>query len=54
MNEIEKYTDKGIDLVDVTGVDSALQELDISEYDKHPEKRMRSVISNKIGMECIL
>ena len=39
--KLEKKTDKGVDIIEATGLDSALQEISLEEYDKHPEKRMR-------------
>ena len=40
-NKLNKKTDKGIDIIEATGIESALQEISLEEYDKHPEKRMR-------------
>ncbi len=37
-----RFSEKGIGVIDVTGLDSALNELELSEYDKHPEKRMKA------------
>jgi hypothetical protein len=42
MEQTTKFTEKGIDVIDVTGLDSALNELNVSENDKHPEKRMKA------------
>ena len=39
--KLEKKTDKGIDIIEATGIDSALEEMKLEDYDKHPEKRMR-------------
>ena len=39
--KLEKKTEKGIDIIEASGLDSALQEISLEEYDKHPEKRMR-------------
>jgi hypothetical protein len=41
-NIIKTKTDTGLDIIDVTGVSDALTELELNEYDKHPEKRMRA------------
>jgi hypothetical protein len=32
----------GVEVINITGVNQALEELDIVDYDKHPEKRMRA------------
>jgi len=39
--KLNKKTDKGIGIIEATGIESALQEISLEEYDKHPEKRMR-------------
>ena len=39
--KLEKKTDKGIGIIEATGLDSALEEIKLEDYDKHPEKRMR-------------
>ena len=39
--KLEKKTDKGIDIIEATGLDSALEEMKLEDYDRHPEKRMR-------------
>ena len=39
--KLEKKTDKGVDIIEATGIDSALEEMKLEDYDKHPEKRMR-------------
>ena len=39
--KLEKKTDKGIDIIEASGLDSALQEMSLEDYDRHPEKRMR-------------
>ena len=39
--KLENKTDKGIDIIEATGIDSALKEISLEEYDRHPEKRMR-------------
>ena len=39
--KLEKKTDKGIDIIEATGIDSALEEMKLEDYDRHPEKRMR-------------
>ncbi len=33
---------KGVDVIDATGLEDALQGLDLIDIDKHPEKRMRA------------
>jgi hypothetical protein len=43
MDNENRLNDRGIGVIDVTGVESALSELGVDEGDKHPEKRMRSV-----------
>ena len=51
--EEEKIREKGRDIVDVTGVDEALNNLTVEEIDLHPEKRVKAVyirIINK-GLE---
>ena len=40
-NKLNKKTAEGIDIIEASGVESALQEISLEEYDKHPEKRMR-------------
>ena len=39
--KLEKKTDKGVDIIEATGIDAALEEMKLEDYDKHPEKRMR-------------
>ncbi len=39
--KLNKKTEKGIGIIEATGIESALQEISLEEYDKHPEKRMR-------------
>ena len=39
--KLEKKTDKGVDIIEATGIDSVLEEMKLEDYDKHPEKRMR-------------
>ena len=39
--KLEKKTDKGVDIIEASGLDSALQEMSLEDYDRHPEKRMR-------------
>ena len=39
--KLEKKTEKGVDIIEATGLDSALQEIKLEDYDKHPEKRMK-------------
>ncbi len=34
--------ENGVEVVNITGVNQALEELEIVDYDKHPEKRMRA------------
>jgi len=41
--EEEKTREKGRDIVDVTGVDEALNNLTVEEIDLHPEKRVKAV-----------
>ena len=45
-SKLNKKTEKGIDIIEATGVDSALKEISLEEYDKHPEKRMRQAWNN--------
>jgi histidyl-tRNA synthetase len=42
MEELNKFAEKGIGIIDVSGVEGALDELDV-DVDKLPEKRLRSV-----------
>lgn len=35
-------TENGVEVINITGVNQALDELEIVDYDKHPEKRMRA------------
>ena len=42
--KLENKTSQGVEIVDVSGVNEALEQLTFSEFDKHPEKRMRAVI----------
>ena len=39
--KLEKKTEKGVGIIEATGLDSALQEMSMEDYDRHPEKRMR-------------
>ena len=39
--KLEKKTESGIGIIEASGIDSALQEMSLEEYDKHTEKRMR-------------
>lgn len=42
-------TSEGVDIIDISGVNDALEQLTMTEYEKHPEKRMRAVnIKNNI------
>ncbi len=41
--KINAKTSTGADIIDVSGVNDALEHLNVSEYDKHPEKRMKAV-----------
>lgn len=41
--KLNAKTDTGVDIIDVSGVNDALEQLNVAEYDKHPEKRMRAV-----------
>jgi hypothetical protein len=34
--------DKGVEVIDISGVNDALESLEMVDYDKHPEKRMRA------------
>jgi len=34
--------ENGVEVLNITGVNQALEELEILDYDKHPEKRMRA------------
>lgn len=47
MNEnfgkLNPKTSGGADVIDISGVNDALEQLNFTEYDKHPEKRMRAV-----------
>ena len=50
--EEEKTREKGREIVDVTGIDDALNNLTVDEIDLHPEKRVKAVnIFIKIGLE---
>ncbi len=40
-NKIDQVNERGIEIIDVTGVEEALTELTLTEIDKHPEKRMK-------------
>jgi hypothetical protein len=35
-------TDNGVEIINISGVNEALEELELVDYDKHPEKRMRA------------
>ena len=39
--KLKNKTEGGVDIIEASGVESALQEISLEEYDKHPEKRMR-------------
>jgi hypothetical protein len=39
--KLEKKTKDGISIIEASGIDNALQEMKLEDYDKHPEKRMR-------------
>jgi hypothetical protein len=39
--KLEKVTDSGKPIIEASGVEDALEELAMEDYDKHPEKRMR-------------
>ena len=41
-NKLNPVNDNGIEVIDVTGTEEALNELTMNDIDKHPEKRMRS------------
>jgi len=41
--KLDAKTTTGADIIDVSGVNEALDQLNFIEYDKHPEKRMRAV-----------
>ena len=40
--KLEKKTKDGISIIEASGIDNALQEMKLEDYDKHPEKRMRA------------
>lgn len=42
-SKLNAKTTGGADIIDISGVNDALEQLNFSEYDKHPEKRMRAV-----------
>ena len=44
--KLNKKTDQGVDIIEASGIDSALKEISLEEYDKHPEKRMRQAWNN--------
>ena len=44
-NKLNKKTDSGVGIIEASGIESALQEISLEEYDKHPEKRMRQAWS---------
>ena len=44
--KLNKKTDQGVDIIEASGLESALQEISLEEYDKHPEKRMRQAWNN--------
>ena len=39
--KLENKTKDGISIIEASGIDNALQEMKLEDYDKHPEKRMR-------------
>ena len=41
--KMENKTSGGHDIIDISGVDEALEVLTFTESDKHPEKRMAAV-----------
>ena len=41
-NKLNKKTESGVGIIEASGIESALQEISLEEYDKHPEKRMRA------------
>lgn len=41
--KMENKTTGGHDIIDITGVNEALDVLSFNEFDKHPEKRMAAV-----------
>ena len=41
-NKLNKKTESGIGIIEASGIENALQEISLEEYDKHPEKRMRA------------
>jgi hypothetical protein len=42
--KLNEKTSGGAEIIDISGVDDALEQLNFAEYDKHPEKRMRAVL----------
>jgi hypothetical protein len=43
MQNNNTFSERGIDVIDVSGVEGALSGLFIDDSDKHPEKRMKAV-----------
>jgi hypothetical protein len=43
LNKLNKKTSTGVDVIDISGVDNAIDQLTIMDEDKHPEKRMKAV-----------
>ena len=41
-NKLNKKTESGVGIIEASGIESALQEISLEEFDKHPEKRMRA------------
>lgn len=39
--KLEKKTESGINIIEASGIDNALSEIKLEDYDKHPEKRMK-------------
>jgi len=42
--KMENKTQGGHDIIDISGVNEALEVLSVNDSDKHPEKRMAAVI----------
>ncbi len=42
--KLNPVTSSGAQIIDISGVNEALEQLNFNEYDKHPEKKMRAVI----------
>lgn len=39
---MNKKTESGVEIIEATGLEEAVSELELVDYDKHPEKRMRA------------